>query len=132
MLENLSDQVRECLRLAEDSARKAASQRDPKLRQDFLDMEARWLLLARSFELSQRLNAFSQQAHGLFYSVHIRRKTGAWETELQIRQGKLPIPGDEIAAILQGQTLKARVLGITTNLCKAKGGPAVAVQAEEV
>jgi hypothetical protein len=62
MLENLSDQVRECLRLAEDSARKAASQRDPKLRQDFLDMEARWLLLARSFELSQRLNAFSQQA----------------------------------------------------------------------
>lgn len=96
-------------------------------------MEARWLLLARSFELSQRLNAFSQQAHGLFYSVHIRRKTGAWETELQIRQGKLPIPGDEVVAILHGETLKARVIVMTMNPSRAKDNFAVeTIHAEEV
>jgi hypothetical protein len=60
MLVSLSDQVRECLRHAEDCARQAASHSDPKLRQDFLDMEARWLKLARSYELTERLADFSK------------------------------------------------------------------------
>jgi len=38
------------------------------------------------------------------------------------------MPSGGIGAILQGDTLKARVLAITTNLSKAKGGPAVAVK----
>jgi hypothetical protein len=38
----------------------AAAQSDPKLRQDFSDMEARWLKLARSYELTQRLADFTK------------------------------------------------------------------------
>ena len=57
-------QVLQCLnqRLlahAEECARKAAAQTDPRLKQDFLDMEKRWLSLAKSFELSERLDDFS-------------------------------------------------------------------------
>jgi hypothetical protein len=31
---------------------------DPKLKQDFLDWEQRWLFLARSYEFNQRLTEF--------------------------------------------------------------------------
>jgi len=37
----------------------AAVESDPKLRQDYLDMEERWLKLVRSYELAERLEAFS-------------------------------------------------------------------------
>lgn len=62
MLESMSEQIRECYEHAEECARKAAAQTDPGLKQDFLDMERRWLALARSFELSQRLSDFSPEA----------------------------------------------------------------------
>jgi hypothetical protein len=39
MLNNLSKQIRECYRHAEDCARQAAAQTDPKLKGDLLDME---------------------------------------------------------------------------------------------
>jgi hypothetical protein len=48
VLNNLSEQIRECLEHAEDCACQAAAQTDPKLKQDFLDMERRWLALAQS------------------------------------------------------------------------------------
>jgi hypothetical protein len=41
----LSDQVRECLRHAEDCVRQAGSQTDPKLRRDYLLIAACWLKL---------------------------------------------------------------------------------------
>jgi chemotaxis regulatin CheY-phosphate phosphatase CheZ len=48
VLNNLNEQIRECLQQVEDCARKAAAQLDGSLlRQDFLEMEKRWLLLAR-------------------------------------------------------------------------------------
>jgi hypothetical protein len=59
MLKNLSEEIRECQRLAEDCARKAAAQSDPKIKQDFLDLEVRWLFLARSYEFTERLTDFS-------------------------------------------------------------------------
>jgi hypothetical protein len=62
MLNNLSEQIRECLRHAEDCARQAAAQTCPNLREDFLDMERRWLLLARSYEFTERLTDFSAEA----------------------------------------------------------------------
>jgi hypothetical protein len=62
MLESLSEQIRDCYAHAEDCARKAAAQTDPRLKQDFLDMERRWLTLAKSYELSQRLGDFSKEA----------------------------------------------------------------------
>jgi hypothetical protein len=133
MLQNLSDQVRECLRRAEDCARKAASESDPTARQHYRDNETGWLKLARSYELTEQLTAFSQRASGTFYSIHVRRKTGAWDTELQIRQGKLPISGDEVAVILHGETLKARVIVMTMNPSGMKDNFAVEIiHAEEV
>ena len=62
MLNNLSEQIRECMQHAEDCARKAAAQTDSKLREDFLELERRWLFLARSYELTERLGDFSDEA----------------------------------------------------------------------
>jgi hypothetical protein len=59
MLNDLSEQVRECLQHAEDCARRAAAQTDAKVKQDFLDLERRWLSLARSYEFCERLSDFS-------------------------------------------------------------------------
>jgi hypothetical protein len=51
MLVSLSDQVRECLRHADDCVQQATSQTDPRLRQDYLILVACWLKL--SSELSE-------------------------------------------------------------------------------
>ncbi len=61
MLNNMSEQIRECLRHAENCARQAAAQSSPSLKEDFLDMERRWLLLARSYELTERVTDFSAE-----------------------------------------------------------------------
>ena len=61
MLANLSEQIRDCLQHAEDCARKAATQTDPGLRDDFLRLEKRWLTLARSYEFIERLGDFSDE-----------------------------------------------------------------------
>jgi hypothetical protein len=57
VLNNLSEQIRECLEHAEDCSRKAAAQTDLKLKEDFLNLERRWLFLARSYEFADRLKA---------------------------------------------------------------------------
>ncbi len=58
MLVKASEELRECLLHAEDCARRAKEVIDPLTRQDFLDLEQRWLSLARSYEFVERLNAF--------------------------------------------------------------------------
>ena len=55
MLNNLSEQIRDCYRHAQDCARKAAEQTDANLKQDFLELEESWLFLARSFNFNERL-----------------------------------------------------------------------------
>jgi hypothetical protein len=65
MLENLSEQVRECLRHADECAHGAKSAKDPQLRQDLLQMEGRWLSLARSYLFSESLS----------FSAHMKEKT---------------------------------------------------------
>jgi hypothetical protein len=67
MPNNLSGNIRECLQHAEDCALKAAAQTDPKVKQDFLDLEQRWLSLARSYEFTERISDFSDET---------RRKVG--------------------------------------------------------
>ena len=62
MLNNLSEQVRECLRHAEDCARQAAAQTNGKMKEDFLDLERRWLSLARSYQFTERLDDFCGEA----------------------------------------------------------------------
>jgi hypothetical protein len=59
MLSNVSEHVRECYEHAEYCARKRATQTDPRLKQDYLDLEWHWLTLARSFEFSERLTDLS-------------------------------------------------------------------------
>jgi hypothetical protein len=62
MLNNLSEQIRQCLKHAEDCACQAAAQTDQKLKQDLLDMERRWLVLAQSYDFTRRLGDFSDEA----------------------------------------------------------------------
>jgi hypothetical protein len=62
VLNTWSEQIRECYRHVEDCARKAAAQTDPKLKADFLELELRWLFLARSYEFTERLTDFSDEA----------------------------------------------------------------------
>jgi hypothetical protein len=59
VLNNLSEEIRECYRHAEECARKAAAHSCPKTKQDFLELEQRWLFLARSYEFTERLTDFS-------------------------------------------------------------------------
>ena len=37
------------------------AENDPKLRVDFIDLEVRWLFLARSYEFTERLTDFSDE-----------------------------------------------------------------------
>jgi hypothetical protein len=61
LLNNLSEQIRECLQHADDCARRAAEQTCPTLKEDFLDLERRWLSLARSYEFCDRLDDFTAE-----------------------------------------------------------------------
>jgi len=60
MLQNLSEQIRECLRRAEECKRLAKAALTPSAIKDYLDMEQRWLNLARSYEFSERLSDFTK------------------------------------------------------------------------
>jgi hypothetical protein len=62
VLNNLSKEIRECYRHAEDCAVKATGHADAQLKQDFLDLEQRWLFLARSYEFSVRLTGLCDEA----------------------------------------------------------------------
>ena len=59
MLQKVSKQVRECLRRAEECGQRAKIEPDPNAAKDFLDMERRWLSLARSYQFSEQLETFS-------------------------------------------------------------------------
>jgi hypothetical protein len=59
MLQNLSPEVRYCLRHAEDCAERARREPDASLQRDFFDMETRWLKLARSYQFLDQLNDFT-------------------------------------------------------------------------
>jgi hypothetical protein len=58
MLENLSEEIRGCLRHAAECARKAKESSKPNLREDFLEMKRRWLRLAHSYQFAQKLKSF--------------------------------------------------------------------------
>jgi hypothetical protein len=59
MLQNLSDEVRECLQRAEQSAQRAKGEPNPAIKRDFLDMKRRWLKLARSYQFLDQLGSFT-------------------------------------------------------------------------
>ena len=77
MLNNLSKEIRECYRHAEDCALKATAHNDEQLKQDFLDLEQRWLFLARSYEFSERLTDLTDET-----KRQVRRSPNARVIEL--------------------------------------------------
>src|SRR5262249_44268083 len=63
VLNNLSEQIRECLEHAEECARKAAElPNSSRFRQDFLQLEKRWLELARSIEFGESVDRFTKNS----------------------------------------------------------------------
>ena len=56
---NFSSEAGECRLYAEHCADRARFQSDPQLHQDFLEMQRRWLALARSYEFAERLEFLS-------------------------------------------------------------------------
>jgi hypothetical protein len=59
MFKSVSREASECRLHAEHCADKARLQSDPQLRQCFLEMQQRWLSLARSYEFAERLEFLS-------------------------------------------------------------------------
>ena len=55
MPNNLSEQIREWDEQAVQCARQADAQTDPKVKQQFLELKRLWLLLARSYDFTERL-----------------------------------------------------------------------------
>jgi hypothetical protein len=62
VLQNLSEDIAECYRRAAEARERAKAAHDAALKQDFLDMERRWLSLAHSYEFTQRLSDFTREA----------------------------------------------------------------------
>jgi hypothetical protein len=59
MFVSVSNEASECRLYAEHCADKAQLQSDPQLRRWFLEMQRRWLKLARSYEFAERLEFLS-------------------------------------------------------------------------
>jgi hypothetical protein len=59
MLQKLGPEIRECYRHAELCKRLAETALTESGKADYLDMERRWLSLARSYEFSERLSNFT-------------------------------------------------------------------------
>jgi hypothetical protein len=60
----LTEKIRDCYRHAEFCRGRAKQHGNSLLRQDFLDCERRWLLLARGYELAERMEALSRGLPG--------------------------------------------------------------------
>jgi hypothetical protein len=58
MLQNLSEEFRECLRLAEECKQLSKTALTPSAIKSYLDMERRWLALVRSYEFAEGLSRF--------------------------------------------------------------------------
>jgi hypothetical protein len=59
MLQNVSEEIRECLRRAEECKRLSKTALSASGIQDYLEMEQRWLNLARSYEFTERLSRYT-------------------------------------------------------------------------
>jgi len=57
-LQKLSEEIRDCLRRAEECKRLAKTALSAPAIQSYLEMEQRWLNLAHSYEFAERLSTF--------------------------------------------------------------------------
>ena len=73
MLENLRPEIQECYRHALEARQKANAARNEFERDDFLDMERRWLNLARSYQFSERLSRMTNEYGNRLTALHEHR-----------------------------------------------------------
>jgi PAS domain S-box-containing protein len=59
MLERFSDKIRECYERAAEAKAQADASNDPALKAEFINVERRWLILARSYEFTESLADFN-------------------------------------------------------------------------
>jgi len=60
MLQNLSEEIREYLSLAEECKQRSKIALSTSVIKEYLEMEQRWLNLARSYEFAERLSRFTE------------------------------------------------------------------------
>jgi len=58
MLQKLAEKVADCHRRARDARERADGATDAVVRQDYLDLEHRWMKLAESYQFTQRVADF--------------------------------------------------------------------------
>jgi hypothetical protein len=61
MLQNLNDQISDCLQRAADCAQRAKAAKNPRERKDWQELEERYLRLANSVELTGRANRLANE-----------------------------------------------------------------------
>lgn len=61
MLQNLSEEIRECFRRAEECKQLSKTALSTSAIEEYLEMEHRWLTLAHSYEFADRLSRFTEQ-----------------------------------------------------------------------
>jgi len=62
MLRKTSAQVADCYERAGESRARAATATDEIEKTEYLNIERRWIMLARSYELSERVTGFNEEA----------------------------------------------------------------------
>jgi PAS domain S-box-containing protein len=80
LLQKLSEKISLCYERAAEAREHADEMLNPEAKTDFLNMERRWLLLARSYEFGERLEDFTRENSGNVKIAHdaaaaLRRKT---------------------------------------------------------
>jgi hypothetical protein len=63
MLQKVSEQIAHCHQRASECRAKAAEAINEAACQEYRDMEDRWLTLAKSYELSERITDFTREIH---------------------------------------------------------------------
>jgi hypothetical protein len=62
VLNKIKDEIAECHRHAAECREKAEQATDPDMKRDLVALERSWLFLASSYELSERLSDFTDEA----------------------------------------------------------------------
>src|SRR6185437_13752766 len=82
MLQKLSEQGRWCHERAAEARQKAEATDNPAWKAGFLDMERRWLALARSHEFSERLDRFAtDSSKRMAGALQLHEITGSLDQE---------------------------------------------------
>ncbi len=61
MFQKISTQVADCYERAGESRARAAAADDENDKTEYLNIERRWIMLARSYELSERMTGFAEE-----------------------------------------------------------------------